>query len=144
MPTRLTLTLLLILLAAVIAAAAIFSLLNRPQPPAPSAQPLPARAAQPGRAAPNLALIVESITNTVTGQAVSAGVYLNDTLLRSLGKSVLRPQHYIELGNKRIFFAENHSLYSKFVAFQIRCSVSLPGDGPYGRVGRDPRGCAGL
>jgi hypothetical protein len=144
MKTRLILTLLLILLAAVIAAAAIFFLLTQPQPPAPSAQPLPARAAQPGRAAPNLTLIAESITNTVTGQAVSADVYLNGMLLRSLGKSILRPQHNNELGNKRILSAESHPLYSKFVVFQIRCSDPVPGDGPHGRVGRDPRGCAGL
>jgi hypothetical protein len=31
------------------------------------------------------------------------------------------------LGNKRILSAENHSLYSKFVAFQIRCGVPLCG-----------------
>jgi hypothetical protein len=140
MKTRLILTLLLILLAAVIAAAAIFFLLAQPGPPGDTGAGRPA----PPSAGPSLTIVAETITDAVTSQPVSLDVYLSGALLRSLGKSVLRPQYYIELGNKRIFFAENHSLYSKFVAFQIRCSVPLPGNGPHGRLGRDPRGCAGL
>jgi hypothetical protein len=140
MKTRLTLTLLLILLAAVVAAAAIFFLLTRPQPPAPSAQPLPARAAQPGRAAPSLTLIAESITNTVTGQAVSANAYLNGTLLRSLGKSVLRPQHNTakrhcatnwetnEFSLQKAIRCIPNSLYSKFVVV-THFQVTVPMDG---------------
>jgi hypothetical protein len=140
MKTRLILTLLLILLAAVIAAAAIFFLLARPVPPADTGAGSPA----PPSAGPSLTIVAETITDKATGQPLTGDVCLNGTLLRALGKSVLRPQHYAELGNKRILFAENHSLYSKFVVFQIRCSVSLPGNGPHGRLGRDPRGCAGL
>jgi hypothetical protein len=60
------------------------------------------------------------------------------TLLRSLRKSALRPQHYNELGNKRIpseriggnkriLSAKSHSLYFKFVVVLFQVTVPIDG-----------------
>jgi hypothetical protein len=125
MPTRLTLTLLLILLAAVIAAAAIFFLLARSGPPGDTGagSPSPAPPGAEPAAGPRLTIVAESIVDKGTGQALSADVYLNGALLRSLGKSVLRPQHYTAKRHcaanwetNEFSLTESHSLYSKFVA----------------------------
>jgi hypothetical protein len=131
MQTRLIVTLLLILLAAVIAAAAIFFLLARPIPPADTGAGSPA----PPSAGPSLTLIAESITGAVTGQPVSADTYLNGTLLRSLEKSVLRPQQNTAKRHcatnwetNEFSLTESHSLYSKFVVVP-HFQVTVPMDG---------------
>jgi hypothetical protein len=91
MKTRLTLTLLLILLAAVIAAAAIFFLLTRSPAPGDATG---AGSPAPPSAGPSLTIVAESITDQATGEALTADVYFNGALSKSLGKSALRPQHY--------------------------------------------------
>jgi hypothetical protein len=148
MKTRLILTILLILLAAVIAAAAIFFLLARSGPPVDTGAGSPA----PPSAGPRLTLIAESITDAVTSQLVSAGVYLNRMLLKPLGKSVLRPQHYAAKRHCAPNWETNEFSLQKAIrcipnslrSTALRCSALLPGDGPHGRLDRDPRGCAGL
>jgi hypothetical protein len=131
MKTRLILTLLLILLAAVIAAAAIFFLLARPVPPADTGAGSPA----PPSAGPSLTIVAETITDKATGQPLTGDVCLNGALLRSLGRSVLHPQHYTakrysatNLEYNEWLSGRENSFVSQFVVVS-HFQVTVPMDG---------------